>query len=893
MKDFKMDRATHERAASERLSDVPISRRGFVRLSAATAGALALPGSAHSDHTSEKTGDRYEFIRNHTPEDYEIPTLIRLNGEDGLSAVDDGLTAYRETRTPEPAAYGRLDEGAVSAVLDVEAVSELVHSPGANPFWMLGDYSEGVFPDPEESVDYVGFEETEAGLSHLADEHPERLALSSIGESPGHRDLLDGEVDPKDLWVAELTNDVGNRETFAGKGKLVSTLSIHGDERVGVEAGNRFIERVLGGEEPDVEAVLDEVVLVFLYANPDGWVARDPRYSGGLDAFERESATGVDPNRQYPTAGWIDPVHYPADPDGADLINGSAGVDGDVPDRVAEHAPDSLAIAHHVRGYENVELFADLHGMHWSEQFVVSLVANGQFDHRALAEMDRLNRAIGAGIEEEIGSLEENMGAISLGPERYDPVREEGGDLPDTEAMLPGSLYDFGTVYDALDYGTTGALLGWAAHPEEAGGLGAKSIALEMAFSNTITPMEAEYIPELVATQAGAYVGALRTMSREVPDLSAPGIAGERSTAVVTTDSLTRSSDTLSFVGAESERTRTTVEIDPKGTETIALTVSPPTDEVSIHVRPDGTEPIRATLSDPDGAERRSFNGAGGGSKRESGWTIADPAVGQWRVTVENPRSASTEVAVLVDAVVSDASDDAPDPRDVLGYEQRLYDSTPLAYFESYAEFAEGSVEFVSPTEVEEGVLVEDDEAVYDNVVLIHDAIDAPDAIDEYVETGGTLVLTDAGIRVLCDLQAGSTALIDSRAVSTDEHEFAALDEHRAGGHPLLADTREIERELWTLAPKGYAIGEEAPVTTVVPEVFEAAGGSIAATIDGGVAVGSLGNVHVIGSLLPPSSQAHLHPFGLLDHSVSTLGHTILSNALGYEIARGENEPLF
>jgi Zinc carboxypeptidase len=884
-----------DESGGDRFADVAISRRRFVQLSAATAGALAFPGSAHSDYTSEKTGDRYEFVRNHTSEDYEIPTLIRVTDESGLGALADldGIRTYRETRTPEPAAYGRLDEEAVSTVLDVEAVSTLEFSSGANPFWKLGEYPEGVFPDPSEAIGYIGFEETKAGLSSLADRHPDRLNLVSIGESPGHRDLFEGESDPKDLWVAELTNDVGDGGAFEEKEKLVYSLSIHGDERVGVEAGNRFIERVLAGEEPDVEALLEEVVLVFLYANPDGWVARQPRYSDQGEAFERVNAIGIDPNRQYPTAGWIDPAHYPADPDGADLIDDSAGIDEGIPDRVAEHTPDSLAIAHHMRGYENVELFCDLHGMNWSEEFVVSLVANGQFDHRALAEMDRLNHAIGTGIEEEIGSLEENIEAISLGPERYVPVREEGGDLPDAEAMVPESLYDFGTVYDTLGYSTTGALSDWAAQPEAVGGLGAKSIALEMAFSNTISPMKPEYLPELMAVQAGAYLGALRAMSREAPDLSAPGISGKRSTAVVTTDSLTRSSDTLSFVGAESERTRTTAEIDANGGGTIPLTVSPPTDEVSVHVRTPGSEPIHATLSDPNGAERRSFDGAGGRSKREAGWTIADPAVGRWHVTVENPRSASTEVAVLVDAVVSDTSDDAPDPRDVLGYEQRLYDSTPLAYFESYAEFTEGSVEFVSPAEVEAGVLVENDGPVYDNVVLIHDAIEATDAIDEYIEAGGTLVLTNSGVSLLCDLHAASVAPIDSRAVSTATHEFAAIDEHRAGSHALLENTREIERELWTLAPKGYANSGDAPTTTVVPEVFEAVGGSIAATIGGDVAVGSIGNVHVIGSLLPPSSQAHLHPFGLLDHSVSLLGHTILSNALGYEIDRGENEPLF
>lgn len=147
-------------------------------------------------------------------------------------------------------------------------------------------------------------------------------------------------------------------------------------------------------------------------------------------------------------------------------------------------------------------------------------------------------------------------------------------------------------------------------------------------------------------------------------------------------------------------------------------------------------------------------------------------------------------------------------------------------------------------------------------------------------------MLTDAGVGLLRGLSADSLGTIGDDAVSTGGHEFAALDEHVARGHPLLAGTRDIERELWTLAPRGYAIGEEAPATTVVPEVFEAAGGTIAATIGGGVAVGSIGDVHVIGSLLPPSSQEHLHPFGLLDHSVSMLGHTVLSNALGYEVGR-------
>lgn len=874
--------------ADGRFADAPISRRGFVRLSAATAGALTLPSNALSDHTSPKTGNLYAFLRNHTRDSFEIPTLIRLGDVSGLDAFDDlaeQITRFRETTEPEPAAYGQLDETNIEEVLDIDIVVTLEYSPGANPFWKLGGYSEGVFPDPEEAVDFVGFEETVAGLEHLEAEHEDRFRLASIGESPGEHNVFTGETDSQDIWVAELTNDVDDKETFTGKDKLVYTLSIHGDERVGVEAGTRFIERVLAGEEPDVEAVLDDAVLVFLYPNPDGWRSREPRYPGQLNDFDRVTGTGVDPNRQYPTAGWIDPGYYPADSNGRTLIDDSPGIDEDIPERVADHTTDTLAIVEHMRGYENVDFFADLHGMHWSEEFVLSLVPNAQFDHADLTEIERVNRAIGTEMESQIGSAEENSEAFLRGAERYDPVREEEMDLPSNEEMVPDSLYDYGTIYDTIDYSTTGGFLSWVAHPEEAGGLGARSIAIEMAFNNTISPMEKEYVPELMDVQVGAFIAALRAMTTTVVETVDATIAGDRSTAVVTADALTESSDELSFAGTESVTTRATAEIDGGGEEAVTFTVSEPTDEVAVHVRPQRTDPIRAMLSGPDGAERRTFNGVGGsGEGREAEWTITDPAAGQWTVTVENPRRAgSTEAAVLVDAVVSDA-DDAPDPRDVLGYEQRLYESTPFTYFEAYDGVSEGSVEFVSSEAVGSGVLTDGDEPVYDNVVAIHDSIDALDAFDDYIEAGGNLVLTDTGIRLLCDLTAEPAATIGPRAVSTGEYEFAALDERKVDGHPLLENTREIERELWTLAPRGYAIAEEAPVTTVVPEVFEAAGGTVAATVDGGVAVGSLGeNVHVIGSLLPPSSQRHLHPFGLLDYSVSMLGHTILSNALGYD----------
>ena len=54
-----------------------------------------------------------------------------------------------------------------------------------------------------------------------------------------------------------------------------------------------------------------------------------------------------------------------------------------------------------------------------------------------------------------------------------------------------------------------------------------------------------------------------------------------------------------------------------------------------------------------------------------------------------------------------------------------------------------------------------------------------------------------------------------------------------------------------------------------------------------GVAAGSITSdgtgIRIVGGLLPPATQDHLHPFGLNEYSISQLGVELLTNALGYE----------
>jgi hypothetical protein len=93
-----------------------------------------------------------------------------------------------------------------------------------------------------------------------------------------------------------------------------------------------------------------------------------------------------------------------------------------------------------------------------------------------------------------------------------------------------------------------------------------------------------------------------------------------------------------------------------------------------------------------------------------------------------------------------------------------------------------------------------------------------------------------------------------------------------------------------------YAVNEDA---------FEAAGGTVAGVFDGsdeendegeereeigGVGAGTLSvgdcDVHVIASILPTANQAYLHQFGMADHAVSMMRHTVLCNAIGGEQRR-------
>ena len=500
----------------DRFADSPVSRRQFFKLSAATGAALAMPGNATASAEAEAFTTEYRYVLNHTPTDHAVPTLVEFSEESGLDAFES-LSVGRElhtTTTPTTAAYAQLTAAEAQQVADLPEASTFQFSPGSNPFWRIGYYPLGIFPEPRRSVDYIGFEQLKDGLGVLEERYPDRIRVKNVGRSPGHFNDATARPDPKGMYVVELTN-FDSETAFEDKEKVFFSCSLHGLEMASRETGARVLENVARSSEKDVlegeekvEPYLDDVVVVMGFTNPDGWVARNPQYESGWQLFGPDGITGAplyergnaevfDTNRQYPIEGYLDPSHYPAQP------NDPKSEEEETPSFVDEKVPDAKALVDYFSTYENLNYGADLHGGPSFNNFVLGLVSQNQFDTRQLHEVYEMCLNIDAVLEEALeiwttaGDLnKELLGGFTPGPGNFGFVPTEG--------------FDYATIYDTIDYTVSGAFLDWMAHPEPVG-LGLTTLDFEMSY-NHITGGNV-YNPELFRIETDGYRVVIRTIT--------------------------------------------------------------------------------------------------------------------------------------------------------------------------------------------------------------------------------------------------------------------------------------------------------------------------------------------------------------------------------------------
>ena len=931
-RDDDQERYTHEEAAEldeSAFDGGSVGRRTFLSVAAATGVALAVPSTVSATVEHDALTERAAFAVNATPDDYEVPVVITFEG--GVPATFEA--AYTDpdwdvdvqtapptavTRTePTAAGHAHLDADDLDSVLDEfgDDIEGVGYSPGANPWWHLEDpYADGVFPPVEESRDWLSYEESVQGIRYLEEQvSPDRINCYSIGQSPGWNNQFTGDnPDPSDVYVAEVTNDVNDEASFAEKEKVVYSLNIHGDERAGTEAGCRIIEDIARGEAPDFEDLLDDIVLLFLFTNPDGWISRKPEteipWVGGHDwNFQRGNASGLDTNRQYPTMGWTDPSFWPAEPED------TPDVRPDDPEGrgYQEMVPDALAIVEHFRAYDNVEFLCDYHGMYTADHMVFNLETNAPFTHDKTHDLDEVSIQIGEAMAKEWGSIETEPLASDI---------MEAGETEYGAPFLPEGdsyegLLDWGTIYDSLSYQVTGAFLGWAGQPEAFGGLGAVTVAPEVIISNHFGDAIKEWKPYWSRHYATAYRLSMREYARmTAAETDATVGTGGQDTAYVTSETLTRRSADLSHTDESPGQGRgpgrgratavqhrhETIQSGPSGRASVDTSAVESSHSLFVHFRglDDATEgtvrlrnPAGNIVRELDLAERADPTATDVPGHDFEDWFVRRPEAGDWRVEVDADADVDIQLTRL------DSEDEHPDPEATLGYEQREYVVNPMQFFADLEPYVEdGAMDEMSVHHVSRGRLLRGNSGQrhYDKLVVSHDdGIDDSryiEAIEAFVETGGDLVLTDSGVNLLGTLDVGDAAQLSGDDVSDIEVQFANL-EDRDFDHDFLAGIRPRQQEMWKGSQLGYTTGVDQPATVVDEDAFQGAGGEVAGTIGGeGVGAGRLtagdSEINVLGSALPPAQQTELHPFGMGDYAVSFMGHTLLCNALGFEQRR-------
>src|SRR3954468_6238266 len=273
-----------------------------------------------------------------------------------------------------------------------------------------------------------------------------------------------------DLMVVRVTDE---HVPDQGKKRYALSLSIHGIERAGAEGGIRAMEdfvtshttniagnKIVGADvnkgAPSFDDVLKKTVIYFTLPNPDGW-RRGSVSSGGV-FFQRYNGNGVDPNRDWPDIGFsFRPYSSVSEPETQAWINFYNDVKRKTGDRF--DAGD------------------DLHGQPEADALSYTLLPHGRHrlgkNNRIQETAKRINRS--------------TFEAIKWSPIVQDNDQPQGGGAPCVPTQAVGDACSqiyaqtWGTVFDTINYTTTGALGDWF---DSSIGLGADGIDNEMSFSH-------------------------------------------------------------------------------------------------------------------------------------------------------------------------------------------------------------------------------------------------------------------------------------------------------------------------------------------------------------------------------------------------------------------------
>jgi hypothetical protein len=324
-----------------------------------------------------------------------------------------------------------------------------------------------IWPEAKDAKSYVqytanpaGFVEYQHGLEYMAKKYERWVSITTLAAKYGKQAVSTGPDgvrsyeagdagDGRDIPVIKLTD---HSVPDKGKGTLFFSLSVHGNERGGLEGGLRTVEDLAmaatdGGKiadgidnyesatgkkptfhETEVREILAKKIVYLTDFNPDGWAVGDFFNAPPLP-FSRTNESGTDLNRQMPTIGRIDPGRNP--------LTESEMLYGDKLMReVAAQGTDG-----------RMDYGADIHGELTSQAYMDIMYPAGQFDsvdHRrlmAIAERTKsvIDATLYAGIVDQI--------------EAQDGGNEQEGS---GQGNIPSKPAHWATVWDTLGYTDTG-----------------------------------------------------------------------------------------------------------------------------------------------------------------------------------------------------------------------------------------------------------------------------------------------------------------------------------------------------------------------------------------------------------------------------------------------------
>ena len=335
-----------------------------------------------------------------------------------------------------------------------------------------------VFPEAALSQDYVqyspdptGFREYQHGLEYLEQQYPRWIEVFTLSEHFDDPDAVSVGPDGRRSYAGNDTGDgheivviklTDNQVPDTGKETLLYSLSIHGDEKGGIEGGVRAAEDLVvaaenggtisdgvegyestTGSDPEIRSyevsdVLANQVVYLVNFNIDGWRRGDHFVNGQPNAGlpSRGNQLNTDLNRQMPTVGWINPSRNPLTE--SEMLFGNrfmhevsaAGVDG------------------------KMAYGADVHGEGQSRAWADIMYPAGQFDsvkHRRLMSIAERTKSV----------MDDTL--FLGGPNEIEELTggDAGEGIEDFGApknTIPTKPARWGTVWDTLGYTDTGFL---------------------------------------------------------------------------------------------------------------------------------------------------------------------------------------------------------------------------------------------------------------------------------------------------------------------------------------------------------------------------------------------------------------------------------------------------